>query len=150
MKLLETWAKAPFLNKADVLIIGECIRNIYPKIYQKFATDKIILTACPETEQPIFGKLASMLTSTKPKSITILTIDCSPHCYTLHAAINEAYYITKSDVPRSHYAILNGKINKISPEAIRLGRYLTLCQKAISAKIIKELKKYSLEQKRAK
>lgn len=93
-----------------------------------------------------------MLTSTKPKSITVLTIDCSPYCYTLHAAVNEAYYITKiseKELPKEHYVCLNGKVNKISPEAIRLSRYLTLTEKAIkeNPKLVEELRMYSLEQR---
>lgn len=149
-KLLESWAKSPFLNNKKILIVGECLKNVYPEIYEKFAKGKIALKACPETEQPIFGKLASMLTSTKPRSITVLTIDCSPHCYELQAAVNEAFYIGKiRNIPKKHYVVLNGKINEISPEAIRLSRYLTLTQKAIkeNPRLIDELKKYSLEQK---
>lgn len=152
MKLLETWAKSPFLNGEDVLIVGQCLESVYSKIYQEFAEKKVVLTCCPETEQPVFGKLASILTSTKPKSITILTIDCSPHCYSLQAAVNEAYYIAKiseKDLPKEHYVILNNQVNKISPEAIRLSRYLSLTEQAVkeNPNLIEELKKYSLEQK---
>lgn len=108
------------------------------------------MTVCPEVEQPVFGKLASFLTSTKPRSIRVLTIDCSPHCYSLHAAVNEAYYITKSNTPKKHFVILDRSVNEITPEAIRLSRYLSLTQKAIekNPELIKELERYSLEQKR--
>ncbi len=151
-KLIESWAKSPFMNGADVLIMGECVRNSYSDIFKEFSKGRVVLTVCPEAEQPIFGKLASMLTSTKPRSITVLTVDCSPDCYTLHAGVNEAYYISDIDVPREHFVILNGKTIKISPEAIRLSRYLSLTQKAIEndPTLIEGINKHSLEHKAVK
>ena len=150
-KLIESWAKSPFLNGADILIVGECVQNSYPEQFNKMADGKIVLTVCPEAEHPIFGKLASMITSTKPKKISVLTVDCSPDCYTLHAGVNEAFYISNVDVPRHHYFILNGQINQITSEAIRLSRYLSFTQRAIedNPSLVEELKKNSLEQKKA-
>lgn len=150
-KLLESWAKSPFLNDADVLIVGECVQNSYPDIFARMSEGKVVLTVCPEAEHPIFGKLASMITSTRPRKIEVLTVDCSPDCYTLHAGVNEAMYISRHPVPHRHFVILNGEVNEVSPEAIRLSRYLTLTQKAIedNPDLVALLDKYSLEQKSA-
>ncbi len=150
-KLMESWAKSPFLDGADVLVVGECVQNAYPEIFARMSDGKVVLTACPEAEQPIFGKLASMLTSTHPNRIEVLTVDCSPDCYTLHAGVNEAVYVSGSSVPHRHFVILNGKVNEVSHEAIRLSRYLTLTQKAIedNPDLVRLLNEYSLEQKRA-
>ena len=52
-KLMESWAKSPFLNGADVLVVGECVQNSYPEIYARMSDGKVVLTACPEAEQPI-------------------------------------------------------------------------------------------------
>ncbi len=151
-KLMESWAKSPFLNGASVLVVGECVRNSYPEIFERMSDGKVVLTVCPEAEQPIFGKLASMITSTHPERIEVLTVDCSPDCYTLHAGVNEAIYVSKSQVPHRHFVILNGEVNEVSPEAIRLSRYLTLTQKAIedNPELVELLNKYSLEQKAAR
>ena len=150
-KLMESWAKSPFLNDADVLVVGECVQNSYPEIFARMSEGKVVLTVCPEAEQPIFGKLASMITSTRPRQLEVLTVDCSPDCYTLHAGVNEAVYVSKSTVPHRHFVILNGDVNEVSPEAIRLSRYLTLTQKAIedNPELVELLNKYSLEQKSA-
>lgn len=148
-KLIECWAKSPFMNGAEVLIAGECVRTSYPKIFEEMARDKVVLTVCPEAEQPIFGKLASMLKSTSPKKLVVLSVDCSPDCYTLHASVNEAIYVSGSTVPKEHHVILQGKTNQISPEAIRLSRYLTLTQMAIekNPELLQLLQEYSLEQR---
>ncbi len=133
MKLLQTWAKAPFLKDADVLIVSECLKYIYPEVATEFSEGRAVLTVCPEAEQNaiVYGKLASMIRSSPPKTITVLTVECSPHCYLLHAAVNEAIYIADSSIPVSHFVCLNGEIIEVSNDAIRLARYLHLVQKAL-------------------
>lgn len=149
-KLLETWAKAPYLNGAEVLIVGQCVENSYPKVFREFAEGRVVLTSCPEANEVIFGKFASMITSTRPESVTVLTVECSPHCYTFHAAVNEAYYISGSDIPRKHFVVLNGESYEISPNAIRISRYLSVVEKLLrrNPDILEELEAYSLEYKR--
>lgn len=149
--LLSSWAKSPFLKGKDILITGSCFKDVYPEIFENFSKDKVTLIHCPEIEQPIFGKLASMIRSTKPASITVLTVDCSPHCYTLHAAVNEAFYILglkKGEILKHHYVVRDGEIIKICEETIRVARYLSLVEKLIKKhpEIINELKAFSLEQ----
>lgn len=148
-KLLETWAKSPFLNGADVLIAGECVKDSYPEVFAERSKGKVVLTVCPEANEIVFGKLASILTSTKPKNITVLTVECSPHCYTLHAAVNEAYYIAGVEIPRTHYVVLEGRVYEISPNAIRLSRYLSIVEKLLkkNPNVLDDLGSHSLEYK---
>lgn len=150
MKLLETWAKAPFLKDADVLIVSECLKHIYPEVTTEFSKGRAVLTVCPEAEQnaTIYGKLASMIRSSPPKTITVLTVECSPHCYLLHAAVNEAIYIADSGIPVSHFVCLNGEVMEVSNDAIRLARYLHLVQKALddAPQLWERLAELSLEQ----
>jgi hypothetical protein len=150
MKLLQTWAKAPFLKDADVLIVSECLKPIYPEVAEKFSEGRAVLTVCPEAEQNaiIYGKLASMIRSSPPKTITVLTVECSPHCYLLHAAVNEAIYIADSNIPVSHFVCLNGETIQVSNEAIRMARYLHLVEKALcdNPQLREKLAGLSLEQ----
>jgi len=134
MKLLETWAKAPFLKNADMLIVSECLQPIHPEVIEGFSKDRVVLTVCPEAEQNavVYGKLASMIRSAPPRTITVLTVECSPHCYLLHAAVNEAIYIADSNIPVRHFVCLNGEVIEVSNEAIRMARYLHLVEKAMS------------------
>ena len=151
MKLIETWVKAPFLKEASILLIGECVQAIYPDTYKAFSDGRVVLTSCPEAEKvgQVMGKLASILACSTPRELTVLTIDGSPHCFTLHASVNEAIFTTKSKTLARHFVIVNGKALKVSSESVRVGRYLHLVQRCIERypEILKDLAKHSLEYK---
>lgn len=146
---MELWAKAPILENKDLLIASQCLKHINPEVWKSMGKNKVVLTACPENDcQAIYGKIASMIRSTKPKSITVITIDGSPHCYQLQAAVNEAEYILGEKFSHEHYVLVDGvKLVKINPNAIRLARYLSIIDKALdeNPKILEELEKHSLE-----
>ncbi|RLE53545.1 MAG: 4Fe-4S ferredoxin [Candidatus Methanomethylicota archaeon] len=153
-KLLRVWVKAPILKKADLLIIGECAQIVNPKVVEELGKGKVVLTYCPEGEgQLAYGKIASIIRASKPSSITVLTVDGSPHCLLVHAAVNEAIFEVGEKIKQKHYVLVNGeKLAEISPDAIRVARYLSLVQKLIdkNPEILKELEKLSLEYKYAK
>ncbi|RLF14674.1 MAG: 4Fe-4S ferredoxin [Thermoprotei archaeon] len=153
MKLMEVWVKAPLLRNADILIVSECLKYVNKDIFNTLCKGKVTLTVCPENENPeLYGKLASIVRSSNPKSITVVTIEGSPHCFLVHAAINEAAYILGEKIPRKHYVVVNGReLVEITPEAVRVARYLSLVDKLIrkNRDILKELRKLSLEYKRA-
>lgn len=155
MKLLETWVKAKFLKEASVLLVGECVQAAYPDLYKEFSEGRVVLTSCPEAEHidQIVSKLTSILTCSRPKEITLLTVDGSPHCFTLHAALNEALFVTGSNVSSVHFVVDgDGKALEVSPESVRVGRYLHLVQKCIEKhpEILEDLNRRSLEHRRSR
>ncbi len=147
--LMALWVKAPILKNADIVIVSRCLKYVNPKIYKKVTEGKVVLEHCPEQENPeTYGKIASMIRSSTPKSITVVTIDGSPHCFTLQAAVNEAAYILGMKVKRKHYVVVDGKeLVEIVPESIRVARYLSIVNKLIkeNKEVLKELKKHSKE-----
>jgi len=149
MKLMEIWVKAPILKGKDLLIVSECLKYVNKEIYRSISNGKVVLSVCPENDNPeIYGKIASIIRSSNPKSITVVTIDGSPHCFLVHAGVNEAAYILGRKVPRRHYVLRNGKeLIEITPEAIRVARYLSLVDELVrkNKEILDKLKKYSLE-----
>ncbi|MFQ5710934.1 MAG: 4Fe-4S ferredoxin [Candidatus Geothermarchaeales archaeon] len=149
MKLIETWVKAPFLKNASLLILGECAQSIYPDVCEGFMEGRVTLTHCPEAEDATkaMGKLASIVTCSNPRDITVLTVEGSPHCFTLHAAMNEALFVSNSEVPSRHFVITEGEAVEVSPESVRIGRYLHLVQKCIEKypEIVEDLSRLSLE-----
>ncbi|MFQ6080248.1 MAG: 4Fe-4S ferredoxin [Candidatus Bathyarchaeia archaeon] len=149
MKLLETWVKAPFLKGAFLLLAGECVQGVYPDLYKRFVEGRTVLTSCPEAESvgSIMGKLASIIACSNPREIRILTVDGSPHCFALHAALNQALFVTGSSVPSQHFVVVDGKAVEVSPESVRVGRYLHLVQKCVEnyPQILDELVHCSLE-----
>lgn len=144
-----TWVKAPILKGADLLICSACLPAVSPEIFEKVSQGKTVLFACPEQESPThYGKIASIIRSSRPRSITVVTIDGSPHCFTLHASLNEAEYILGEKVNKEHYVVVDAKeLVRISPDAVRVARYLSVVQKMIekAPEAVKELEKHSEE-----
>ncbi len=147
--MLETWVKAPFLKEASLLLVGKCVQGVYPDLYERFIEGFIVLTSCPEAENvgSIVGKLASILTCSKPREIRVLTMDGSPHCFFLHAALNQSLFLTGLNIASQHFVVVDGKVVEVSSESVRLGRYLHLVQRCIEnhSQILEELGNYSLE-----
>lgn len=154
LKLMETWVKAPFLKGASVLIIGECVRSAFPKLWDEFAKNRIALTSCPQAEgfSGLTEKLATLIKCSSPEEITILSIDGSPHCNMLHFSANAASFLTETDIPTKHLVIARqGDIREISSETVRLSRYLHLVENCIQRcpDLIDDLGSLSLEHKSA-
>jgi hypothetical protein len=122
---------------------------VFPEVYKRFVEDRVVLTGCPEVENAkmIMGKLATILTCSNPSDLTVLTMEGSPHCLTLHAAANEALFTTKASIPLSHFVILEGRAIEVSSESVRVARYLHLVQKCIQRcpDILEDLSCHSLE-----
>ena len=146
------WVKTPILRNADLLIASACLPYVNPEIFKELSRDRVVLLACPERENPThYGKIASIIRSSKPRSIVVITIDGSPHCFTLHASVNEAEYILGEKLDKKHYVLVNSKeLKEISPDAVRVARYLHLVDELIREKpeILEKLKKHSLEYRR--
>jgi len=149
MKLIETYVKAPFLKEASLLLMSECAQAVFPDVCKKFMKGRVVLTSCPEAENSglIMGKLAAILVCSNPKEVTVLTMEGSPNCFTLHASVNEALFITKANIPSSHFVIIDGEAVEVSPESVRVGRYLHLVQKCIerNPEVLEDLRRHSLE-----
>jgi hypothetical protein len=82
----------------------------------------------------------------------VVTIDGSPHCFALQASVNEAEYILGESIEREHYVVVNGrKLIRISPNAIRVARYLSLVNEIIEKNPtwVERLKELSEEFRRA-
>jgi len=147
--LMGIWVKAPILKNAKLVIISRCLKWVNPEIYEKFSKEGVLLEHCPEQEgQVVYGKIASIIRASEPKKIIIVTVDGSPHCFTLQAAVNEAAFILGKKVEREHYVVVDGTdLVKVSPEAIRVGRYISLVDKLIKENkwVLKDLRKHSKE-----
>lgn len=152
--LIPTWAKDPSLAGSDWLIVSGCLRRIWPRIFAEASRDRVVLSVCPEAENVavVYGKMASMIRSGRPRSISVLTVECSPHCYTLQAAVNEAIYIAGAhDIPLSLAVCHDGEVKPISSEAVRVARYLHLVEDLIrqSPDVLERLERMSLEHRAA-
>jgi len=130
-----TWVKTPFLESQEILVASACLPIVNPELFRELSGNRITLLACPEREgAAYYGKLASIIRSTKPKRLIVVTIDGSPHCFALQAAVNE---------------VDGRELKEISPNAIRAARYLSIINDLIESNphILEELEKHSKEYK---
>lgn len=153
-RLWSVWVKTPKLSNSILLIASACLPMVNQALFKQLAENKIVLLACPEQENPAYyGKIASIVRSSRPKKIVIVTIDGSPHCITLHASANEAEYILGEKLDKEHYVVVNGeKVAKISPDSVRVARYLSLVNGLLERdpKILEELEGLSKEYRMSK
>lgn len=144
-----TWVKTPMLENAELLIASACLPLVNPELYRKLSENRVVLLACPERESAAYyGKLASIVRSSRPKRIIVATVDGSPHCFALQAAVNEAEYILGERIEREHYVVVNAKeLVQIKPDAVRVARYLSIVNKLVEKdpSILSELAKRSKE-----
>lgn len=136
MELLTTNVKDRRLSEAALLIYGTCVENEEPKIFNALAKGRISLHACLEKiHMNIVGfKLATILQTSKPKEIVVLTLDGSPHCIQLHFTVEQAKRVSKSNVNIKHYVIEKGKLIEISPDVVEIARHLSKVQEAYCKK----------------
>jgi len=148
-EVLSIWVKAEILRGSRWVLCSKCLKFVNPEIYRMISEWGVVLEFCPEENgQVVYGKIASMMRSSPPSKLYVVTIDGSPHCFTLHAAVNEAVYILGEDIEKEHYVVVDGKeLRRISPESVRVARYLSLVERLISENdwVLEELKKHSLE-----
>ena len=147
--LWSVWVKAPILKVKKLYIVSACLPYVNKELFDKITHDGTVLLACPEREPPThYGKIASMIRSCEPNEVIVITIDGSPHCFTLQASVNEAEYILGKKINKKHYVVVDAKeLNEISPDAIRVARYLHIVNNLIKNNdhVKEELKRHSLE-----
>ena len=153
LRLWQVWVKAPLLQGADLLVASACLPHVNREVYERLSAGRVPLLACPEAESPAYyGKLASVVRSSRPRSVGVGTIDGSPHCFALHASVNEAEYVLGEKLERKHYVLVNAtELREVSPDAVRVARYLSLVDELIRANpwVLERLKGLSLEYRRA-
>ncbi len=79
------------VNK-KMIIIGSCLENMFPNIYQKLEQESTnIYEVCLEETHlnMVITKIAGMLARNDIKEIKFVTIDKSPHCIQLHYVVKE-------------------------------------------------------------
>ncbi|MEM2145764.1 MAG: hypothetical protein QW279_10410 [Candidatus Jordarchaeaceae archaeon] len=135
MRLLETNAGSKMVQGKNLLFYSVCIENEHPDIFKKFSEGRTPLWACLELEHinMLVYKIAYMLRlDTPPQSISILTVDGSPHCIQLHYAVEEAKKISGSNIEVKHFVIYKGEVQEVPSQTVKKSRYLGKFHKTIT------------------
>ncbi len=128
MDLMSTNAKGRVVRNKRLLLIGTCVESEHSEILENFKQYSI-LSFCPEKEHinMAFYKLIAMMSVAK--DLTVLTVDGSPHCVQLHYLADEVQRYSNRDFEVEHFVIINGKLEKISQNTVKLSRYLSKIEK---------------------
>jgi len=153
--LWSIWVKAPVLRGSRLVVASACLPFVNRGLFEEIAKDSTVLLACPERESSAYyGKIASIIRSSRPREVVVVTIDGSPHCFALQASVNEAAYILGERVSKRHFVVVDGEqLVEIDPDAIRAARYLHIVDKLVREQrewVEGELSKHSLEFKLAR
>ena len=122
-----------------ILIYGECVKDMWPQIFEKFLKDHFAVSTCLEAEHMnmVAFKLATMIKNIKPSQVTVLTVDGSPHCVQLHMTVEEVRKLVEKLSPETnykYYVISKGELIEIPRECIKTSRYLSKIKKLIKKK----------------
>ncbi|MDF1538735.1 MAG: 4Fe-4S ferredoxin [Candidatus Thorarchaeota archaeon] len=123
-------------EKGKLLIIGSCMHERFPESVSEFSEKNggyAVLHVCLEEMHvnQVGFKIASMVRYAQLSSVTVLTVDGSPHCVQLHYVIEDIRKHFTSEINTHHYVVEKGTVSEISPEAVKRSRHLSKIQKMI-------------------
>jgi len=126
-------------EKGKLLIYGECVKDMWPQIFENFLKDHFAVAVCLEAEHMnmVAFKLATMIKNIKPNQVTVLTVDGSPHCVQLHMTVEEVRKIVENLSPQTnykYYVINKGELIEIPRKCIKTSRYLSKIKKLLEIK----------------
>ncbi|AGT34644.1 MAG: hypothetical protein QXX32_00150 [Thermofilum sp.] len=121
-------------EKRRLLVYGSCIFHEYPDILSRFSEGRVALGVCLEAEHlnVVALKLASIFARVDLEEVVVLTVDGSPHCIQLHHAVEEARKVTGRQINVRHFVIEGGEALEVSPEAVKVARYLSKIQRLLN------------------
>jgi len=134
MELLSTNVNRLKLRNSSLLVYGTCVGVEAQNVFKKLSKGRVLLHVCLEEAHmdKVGFKLATILMTSKPREIIVLTIDGSPHCLQLHFTVEQAKNITNSKVKITHYVIEHGKLFQISSDTVKTARHLSKIQKLLT------------------
>ncbi|RLF10919.1 MAG: 4Fe-4S ferredoxin [Thermoprotei archaeon] len=117
----------------DLLIYSSCLPREHPDIYEEVSRGKTPLKVCMSEEHldKVGFKIATIIAYSHPKSITVLTMDGSPHCTQLHVMAEQAKRVTGENLEVIHLVVEKGVLVEVSSEAVYYSRHLSKIEEAL-------------------
>ena len=97
---------APFFDKADILLVADCVPFAYADFHKDFLKNNTLLVACPKLDdfKSHLEKLAKIMELSHIRSITILHMDI-PCCSGLMHMAKQAILKSGKDIPLNEVTI---------------------------------------------
>lgn len=113
-----------------IIIVGSCLSSVQPLAFQSLqAVGYPIFDVCLEQTHinMVITKVLGMIRAKKISEIIFVSVDKSPHCTQLHYIQDEIVKLG-FETKFSNFVAVEGKLVKISPEAISLSKNLAKLQ----------------------
>ncbi|MFH0731668.1 MAG: 4Fe-4S binding protein [Candidatus Omnitrophota bacterium] len=107
-------AHAPYLQDADLLIVGDCVPFAYADFHEELLKGKVLLVGCPKLDDAEYykEKVADIFKHNNIKSITCVHMEV-PCCFGLINIAKEALGISGKNIPIKEITIgIQGDIKK--------------------------------------
>ncbi len=112
-----------------IIIIGSCLQNMFPKIYQELEQESVnIYEVCLEETHlnMVITKIIGMISRNNIKEIKFVTVDKSPHCVQLHYVVKELENIINLEkLHIENYVVTNKGLIKIPIKVIGISKNLS-------------------------
>lgn len=120
------------------MVLGRCLEAEKPWVLEeldkRLGGDYAVLTACPEAEHinMVGFKLAGMLARLPSvEEVAAVTTDGSMHCIQLHYVLEELEKVMPGRFRRRHFVATRDGLVEVSPEAVRVSRFLARVEKIL-------------------
>jgi len=107
--------KAPFFEKADVLVAADCVPFAYPDLHGSLLAGKSVVIGCPKFDdvKDYAEKLGEILRQNEVKSITLVNMEV-PCCFGLSWVIDTALKGSGETVPvRRCIVTVKGELKEV-------------------------------------
>ncbi|MCX8204401.1 MAG: hypothetical protein N3H31_01965 [Candidatus Nezhaarchaeota archaeon] len=133
LPLMSTSVTSPLLKSYPLLLVSSCMMREYPSIVEEQSVRKVGLHVClQETHVDRVGlKIATIIFKAQPVSLTVLTMNGSPHCIQLHFAVELAKQLTAYNGPIEHLVVEKGVLLRVSSEAVQVARHLASVERLL-------------------
>ena len=119
----------------NLLLIGSCMDrfpDVVKEICGKEKGQTTLHICLEETHVNQAGfKISSIVKYSDIKKVTVLTVDGSPHCVQLHYVVEDIKRHFAPEIETAHFVFEKGKLQEISPDAVKRSRHLSRIQSMI-------------------
>ena len=110
-----------------MLLVGTCFPEREPEAFRRLAAeaDCVYAVCLEETHlNMLITKIAAVLGTNRVKSLTLATVDRSPHCTQLHYLCHELERVMPVHPPIRSLVTAEGRLVAVPPEAIERSKTL--------------------------
>lgn len=124
-----------FDTNETMIIVGTCLKDMFPKAYEKLKemSPNLYEVCLEETHlNMVVTKIIGMVARKNVKNLVFATVDKSPHCIQLHYVVKELENaMDLKEIKITNYIATENGLNEIPLEIISLSKNLSKLKEII-------------------